>query len=99
MPVEAFERRDSYQHQLQQDARDWESRRRRTTLPLVSDYLAESTQTDRPREQLDDEIELLSAQLKRAKSFKAATAAAQQQAAPARLNAEPPTRYGSLHAL
>ena len=56
---------------------------------MVSDYLAASPSTDRPKEQLDDEIELQSAQLERAKALKAAAAAPLQQAAPIRRNAEP----------
>ena len=86
-----------YLQQLQQDARDCESRPKRTTLPLVSDHLAASPSTDRFREQLDDDSKLQSAQLERAKSLKATAAAPLQQAAPIRRNAEPSTQYGSLH--
>ena len=55
----------------------------------VSVYLAASPSADRfsvdrPREPLDDEIEQLSAQLERAKAFKAASIAPQQQVAPSR---------------
>ena len=66
-PCEPYERRDSDQQQLQQDARDWESRPQKTTLFPVYNYLAASPTADRPREQLDNEIALLSAQLEHAK--------------------------------
>ena len=94
-PIKPYERRDSYQQQLKQDARYWESRPQRTTLPLVHDYLAANPSTDRPRGQLSDEIALLTAQLEHAKAFKATAAPPPQQAAPTRRNAEPPTRFGS----
>ena len=96
-PFEPYERGDLYPQQLRQAACDWELAPQRTTLPPVDDYLAASYSTYRPREQFDDEIELLSAQLERAKALKAAAAAPLQQAVPTRRNAEPPTRYGSLH--
>ena len=66
-------------------------------MPPISVYLAGSPSADRPRELLDDEIEQLSAQLKRAKALKAATTPSQQQAAPLRRLMEPSTSYGSLH--
>ena len=74
-PFEPYKRGDSYQQQFQQASRDWELAPKRTTLPPVDDYLAASPSTDLPREQLDDEIELPSAQLERAKALKAAAAA------------------------
>ena len=96
-PFEPYERGDLYSQQLRQAACNWELAPQRTTFPPVYDSLAASASTDRPREQLEDEIELLSARLERAKALKAAAAAPSQQAVPTRRNAEPPTRYGSLY--
>ena len=56
-----------------------------------------SLSADRPREQLDDEIELMSALLNCAKALKTTAAAPMQQAAPTRRNIERLIRYGSIH--
>ena len=100
-PFEQYPRHDFFQ-QPHQAGGDWVFGPQRPIMPPVSVYLAASPSADRPsgdrpREQLDDEIEQLSAQLERAKALKAATLASQQQVAPSRRFMEPSTSYGSLH--
>ena len=95
-------RRDCYYQQPHSSDRIEDFASQLPSLISVAKYLATSPSadcpsTDRPRKPFDDEIEQLSAHLKRVTALKAASALPQQQAAPPKSFTELQSRYISFY--